>query len=560
MKAGATDIDSTLNLPQTDLKTMLTAKGRLLDAEHGKLVISVLPGSYQLPTTSPIHTLPFKGGDLILNLTPKELLATGTLTIDPQKIIHIALHLPAFHFNQMITKQQRVDGSLNLQVNTLDFLQGFSRTAENIHGQLQMNLTAKGSLAKPNVQGELLLTNGSLSIPKSGLTFTPIQAKLISHDNHWQAEGSITSANQALTLKGQGDFYPQVTGQLNLMGDDFLAVKTPDYTVYLSPQLTMTFNPTSFGVSGSILVPSAKLKPIAFSNTVSLPEDVVFVNQDNTAKNPLNINTDIQIKMGENVALDVKGLRGFLDGAVRIQQSPQSTLNASGQLTIREGKYQAYGQDLIVDQGELTFAGGLIDNPAIHLRAIRKFSKSDLANANQSLDFSAANIDTIDVGSKTTVGIEMTGHLNAHKIKLFSIPANLSQADILSMLLLGKPASQASKSGGQLLLTAISSMNLDTGTKGLQLLSQLKQTLGIDFNLQNNTRYNQATSPNADNTALVVGKSLSKRLYLSYNIGLLQTDSNVFTLKYLLNKFFSIQVTASDTGSGLDLLYTHSKD
>ena len=154
----------------------------------------------------------------------------------------------------------------------------------------------------------------------------------------------------------------------------------------------------------------------------------------------------------------------------------------------------------------------------------------------------------------------MTGHLNAHKIKLFSIPANLSQADILSMLLLGKPASQASKSGGQLLLTAISSMNLDTGTKGLQLLSQLKQTLGIDFNLQNNTRYNQATSPNADNTALVVGKSLSKRLYLSYNIGLLQTDSNVFTLKYLLNKFFSIQVTASDTGSGLDLLYTHSKD
>ncbi len=128
------------------------------------------------------------------------------------------------------------------------------------------------------------------------------------------------------------------------------------------------------------------------------------------------------------------------------------------------------------------------------------------------------------------------------------------------MLLLGKPASQASKSGGQLLLAAITSMNLDSGTKGLQLLSQLKQTLGIDFNVQNNTRYNQATSQVGDNTALVVGKSLSKRLYLSYNIGLLQRDSNLFTLKYLLNKFFSIQVTASDSGSGLDLLYTHGKN
>ena len=154
----------------------------------------------------------------------------------------------------------------------------------------------------------------------------------------------------------------------------------------------------------------------------------------------------------------------------------------------------------------------------------------------------------------------MSGRLNAHKIKLFSIPANLSQSDILSMLLLGKPASQASQSGGQLLLAAISSMNLDSGTKGLQLLSQLKQTLGVDFNVQNNTRYNQPTTQAGGNTAFVVSKSLTKRLFLSYNIGLLQNDSNVFTLKYLLNKFFSIQVNTSDSGSGLDLLYTHSNN
>ena len=424
-----------------------------------------------------------------------------------------------------------------------------------------MNLTAKGTLAEPIIKGEIALSNGSLSIPKSGLTFSPIEAKLQTSNKHWQAQGSITADGHALTLKGQGDFSPKVTGQLNLIGDNFPAMKTTDYMINLSPQLAMNFNPNSVSITGSVLIPSAHLKPISFSNTVSLSEDVVFVSKTSTKVIPFNMSTDIQIKMGPEVALDIKGMHGFLDGAIQLKQSPQSPLSATGELTVRNGKYKAYGQDLIIDQGQLTFtSSGSIDNPGIHIRAIRKFSNTDpnIADATQSLNFSAANIDTIDVSSQTTVGIELTGHLNAHKIKLFSIPASLSQSDILSMLLLGKPASQASQSGGKLLLAAISSMNLDSGTKGLQLLSQLKQTLGIDFNLQSNTRYNQPSDQVGGNTALVVGKSLTKRLYLSYNIGLLQNDSNVLTLKYLLSKFFSIQVTTSDSGSGLDLLYTHS--
>ena len=561
VKNKRTDITSSLLFPQSNLKTTITAKGTIYDAQHAQLSLSINSGHYQLPADSPIQVIQFNGGTLSVNMTPKELQAKGMLMMDQDKRINLVLTLPKFRLTEM-TKKQPINGQLQVQINSLEFLQGLSKFIENVKGQLQMNLIAKGTLAKPIVSGELLLTNASLFVPKSGLTFGPIQAKLISHDKHWQAQGSITSLDQAITLKGQGDFFPQVTGQLNISGDNFTAIKNANYTINLSPHLAINFRPNALDVTGSIVVPSATLKPISFSNTVSLSDDAIFVSKTQTAANPLNMSTDVQLKMGPAVALDVKGLRGFLDGAIQIKQSPKSILNATGELTIRDGKYQAYGQDLIIDQGQLMFTGGLIDNPGIHIRAIRKFSatNTNLTQASQSLDFSAANIDTIDVGSQTTVGIEMSGHLNAHKIKLFSIPANLSQADILSMLLLGKPANQASKSGGQLLLAAISSMNLDSGTKGLQLLSQLKQTMGIDFNVQSNARYNQTTAQAGDNTTFVVSKSLTKRLFLSYNIGLLQNDSNVFTLKYLLNKFFSIQVNTSDTGSGIDLLYTHSKD
>lgn len=68
------------------------------------------------------------------------------------------------------------------------------------------------------------------------------------------------------------------------------------------------------------------------------------------------------------------------------------------------------------------------------------------------------------------------------------------------------------------------------------------------------------TNQVSDTTSVVVGKSLSKRIYLSYNVGLSQADPNVLTLKYLLNKFFSIQVSSSDTSNGIDLLYTATKE
>ena len=555
------DVKSVLTLLQNELKTSLLVNATLNGANDAKLALIINPGVYQLPQKSPIPAIPFKGGRLLITLTPKALLAKGMFTIDQQTTLNLGLRMPSFHFNDI--KHQALDGTLNINVNSLGFLKGLSPLIEKPQGQLQMKLTTKGTLGTPIITGALILSNASVFLPKTGLSFSPINARLQTKNNQWQAEGSINSNGQSLNLKGQGKFSPLITGQLHLLGENFLAMKTPQYTIDLSPQLTIDFNPMSLSVSGSILVPTATLKPTSFSNTVNLSEDVVFVHEKSSIPDsPFNLSTDLQINMGQKVELEVKGLDGFLDGSLHIKKLPHAAVNAIGELTIRDGKYRAYGQDLIVVQGQLLFAGGAIDNPGIRLQAIRKFNStsSTTTSPNHLFDFNAANLDSVDLGQDITVGININGRLNAHTIKLFSIPATLSQSDILSMLLLGRPASQASKSGGQLLLAAISSMNLDTGKKGMQLLSQLKQTLGIDLNVQNNTLYNQQTNQASDNTALVVGKSLSKRIYLSYNIGLLQKDSNVLTLKYLLNKFFSIQVSTSDSANGIDFLYTRGEN
>lgn len=549
-------VKSTLDVAGERLKTLISANSTLRSSNDMLLDIIVSPGIYRLPKGSSISEIPFQGGNVHLLLNSNALNANGLFRIDAQKTIHLTAQVPQFHWDNI--QDQNLKGKLNLHINTLDFIQDPSNTIENLHGQLQLTIMATGKLAKPFIKGDLSLIEGSVSIPKSGLTFSPIQATVRSSQNLWQAQGTIVSNGQTLSLQGQGKFWPEIAGKINVQGNHFAVMKTDQYYIEVSPQLTLVGKQHGMDITGKILVPNAQIKPILFTDAVHLSDDVVFVDKQTTEPAiPYDIKTDVQIIMGDKVELNMKGLTGFLDGTIQVQQQPKNALNARGELTIRNGKYHAYGQDLSIEKGQLLFTGQL-ENPGLNIRAVRKFNNStvDFSGSNKLLDFDASNAPSVEFG-KTTVGIQITGRLNSNKVSLFSIPANLSQSDILSMLILGKPANQANKAGGQLLVAAISSMNLDSGTKGMQLIDQLKQKLGIDFNLQNNSLYNQQSNQVSDNTALSVGKAISKRLYLSYNIGILKTDNNVLILKYLLNKFLSIQANASDSATGVDLLYTH---
>ena len=543
-----------------NLQTLITAKASLNKPTEGQLTLTIHPGSYQLAEGA---SLQFVGGEIKAQLTRTNLNLKGKLTLDQYKSLMLSLDLPQFQLDKGWSKTQDIKGSLSLNVNSFAFLENLNAGISKAQGQLQAILKASGTLSKPIVEGTISLDKAGFLIPQLGLNLNPIQINIKSHEKHWDAVGSLNAEGKSLTLKGQGEFIPKLTGSINIEGEHFPLAKTNDYFINVSPQLVLNLSPKSIDLTGTVLIPSAEIKQPSFSKSVSLSEDVVFAGAEAPAPtNPLHINTDIQLKMGDQVALDVKGLKGFLDGVIHLRQLPQGPLKANGELDVREGQYKAYGQDLAIEEGQLIFTGGLINNPGIHVRAIRRFNNTaaSLSGSNELLDFNVTNSQALDVGNSTTVGIEVSGRIKSPKIDLFSVPPTLSQADILSMLLLGKPIKYADKAGGQLLLSAVSSLNLGSGTNGAQLLDQLKQTLGVDVNIQSTTKINQQTHQISESSSVVVGKSVSKRLYVSYNFGLAQADVNVLTITYLLNKFLSIQVNASTTASGIDLLYTHRKE
>lgn len=538
------------------LVTSLNLNGHWQSSEEADLAITLAKGHYQKAELQP---LAFAGGTLRIALGKKQLHAEGNFTLDANKNAKLSLTLPNLKLSQLISQQQPLSGELVVAINSLDFLKDLNPAINAASGQLQMRLKAQGTLYKPVIVGDINLRNGSLVLP-AGIDLHPIALQLTSKDKHWTTKGSIGSRGKTLLVKGSGEFIPVMQGIIQVDGQDFPLVQTEEYQIAISPKLKFDFKPNALTLTGDLLIPQASIKPRMFTSSVNLSDDIVYRGVQPTNPNPFPISTQIHLAMGQHVEIAIKGLRGFLDGAIDLHQRPNEPLRANGELSIRDGKYNAYGQDLTINQGQLLFTGGLVENPGIKLRAIRQFNNAtaSFAGSNRLFDFNAANVQTLDFGGQTTVGIQMSGRLNAPKLQLFSVPANLSQADILSMLLLGKPANQANQSGGQLLLTAISSMNLDSGTKGLQLLEQLKKSLGgFDVNVENNTQYNQKTNQMMETTSFVLSKALSHRLYLSYNLGSTQTGGNLLTLRYLLNKFFSVQVSASPVASGIDLLYTH---
>lgn len=539
------------------LNTTLRLQGKVMNAQEGHLTLMVDPGRWQFKD----HMLDFKSGSVKASLNPQGLSAHTDLSINENIALTSELFLPQFNYLNP-DKTQPLQGQINLSFASLSFLNTLYPDIKNINGLLKAHFAVAGKLSAPTIKGKLSLTEGSFTVLPLNLHAGPVKLLLKSEGHTWEAKGRIAAHNQTLFLTGSGQFSPEMEGVLQLKGQNFLIMNTDEYHIVITPDVQLAFKPGQLSIQGNIVVPSALISPQTFTDSVSLSEDAVFMQKKKEAPSLTQVNTDITISMGNQVKLAVKGLMGRLNGSVHLQQTTPSPLIASGELHITEGKYQAYGQNLVISEGNLVFTGGSVENPGISLRAARQFNNAtdSFSGSNKLLDFGTTNLQSQDFSNKTTVGIEVTGRLKTPKVQLFSIPGTLSQADILSLLLLGKPANQANKSGAQLLLTAISALNLNSGTKGLQLLSQLKSSLGLDLDIQNTSQYNQKTNQMTDGTAFVVGKSLSPRLYLSYNMGLSQNDSNMLTLKYLLNKFFSIQVNASVNSSGIDILYTRQKD
>jgi translocation and assembly module TamB len=228
------------------------------------------------------------------------------------------------------------------------------------------------------------------------------------------------------------------------------------------------------------------------------------------------VTSDVTLALGDKVSIDTAGLKGRLTGSITVHSGADNVTTGTGELSVEDGKYSAYGRQLDIQRGRLIFNGGVIEDPGIDIRAVKVFP---------------------DV----TAGVNVRGTLRQPRISYFSDPS-LTQSQILSLLLAGGSLESVQNRNN-----SAASQLIAQG--GAMLAQQLGSKVGIqDVGLESDL---------SNETSLVLGRYLSPRLYISYGVSLTQS-LNTVKLRYTLSDHWTIKTEAGQA-RGADLVYTIQK-
>ena len=206
-------------------------------------------------------------------------------------------------------------------------------------------------------------------------------------------------------------------------------------------------------------------------------------------------------------------------GELNVSGSSQRAYVGTGRLDLADGEYEAFGQTLNIERGELVFNGPLT-SPQLNIRAVR------------------------DAG-EVTAGVHLTGTPNDLRSTVFSDPA-MRDADALSYLLTGRPLAGASSSEGDTLNQAAFALGL---SRAGAVTEQIRGTLGLET---------LAVEGGGDSSRVVAGKRLGGRLFVEYGYGLID-QLGTLLLRFQINDRLVVETT-SGSATTLDLVYSVKKD
>jgi translocation and assembly module TamB len=470
----------------------------------GEIDATSVEGGLRLDPESPRDLLVYR--DLVLHaqLQPGRAEARFDAKLQGDGTVHAELATASLQDPDAV-----LDGRVEATLRDLAFLELFGDELVSPSGTADAQLAISGTRRAPALQGEARLRAFAAEVPALGLKLHDGEVTLRSRGAAAaQVEGSIVSGDGTLRVAGEFDAAAdaQRTLQLTLKGERVTAAATPELSATVSPDLELGITGSRARLRGKVEVPRARINLERLESATTASPDVVIVDAETAAASEgLQLDSDVSVVLGDDVRLNGFGLKGKLGGQIGVRDRPGRATVARGGLEVG-GEYKAYGQDLKITRGRLSYASTPLDDPALDIRAERE-------------------IDEI------TVGVQVRGSALAPELTLWSDPS-LDQAEQLSYLVLGRPLRSASQADGAQLSQAAAAFG------GNLLAQRLGARMGLD-------EVGVADSRALGGAALTVGKYLSPKLYVSYGVALFGSGQ-VVTFKYLLSRVWSVQV---DSGS-----------
>ena len=469
-----------------------------------------------------VETLSLGDGLVRAELTEHEL--SAGLGLDAGKAGLIEGHFNA-HGEDTDWRSWPLSGELSIDTDAVGFLEAYVSQIDRASGRLKAHLALSGNAAAPELSGELDVTGGALDDYQIALALRDINfhARLSSATLALDGSAKCGPDGSARIDGGIRWDHGQPFGELHLRGADLRVLNIPEARVDASPDVTVRLAATRIDVQGHVNLPYARIAPANLTDAVLPSGDELIVNSSAPATphaSPFKVYSDITLELGERVTINTSGLSGRLSGSIRVRTDDSGISRGSGELQVEEGKYLAYGRNLDVQRGRLLFSNGLMGDPGLDLRAVKKFP---------------------DI----TAGVNVRGTLRSPRMTFFSEP-EVAQSQIVSLLLAGGSLESVQNSG------SAPDPALRNGVSRAELMQGgaiLAQQIGGRYNFE------AGVEQDLDNqTSLVLGRYLSPRLYVSYGVGLAEAINTV-KMRYTIGDHWTIK-TEAGTQRSADLVFT----
>ncbi|MBA3603018.1 MAG: translocation/assembly module TamB [Parachlamydiaceae bacterium] len=333
-------------------------------------------------------------------------------------------------------------------------------------GDLVAEGNINGPVHAPKFKGNVHWNHGTLEHWESGILFHSAQADFNLKDdkitlNSLQAldeVGGKVMAAGIIDLTSTLDFPFSV----NLSIDKSRLLNIENTSVVLSGNGALKGNINGATLKGDFKADSVDIFVKESSSVNNTPMDVIYLNQNPNETLPTQLNTttakwpicyDIRVQNKGNIAIYNKEFSSEWKGDLKIAGCNNLPL-FSGDLRLLKGEYLFKGKKLKVVEGTISFAGDLKKKTTLYVVV-------------------EMEIDRI------VAQIVLKGPIDNPLLEFRSTPP-MSQREILSWVIFGRGPKDITPYEGSELVQSLSDLKGSGGGSSENLLSRLKESLGID--------------------------------------------------------------------------------
>jgi translocation and assembly module TamB len=297
----------------------------------------------------------------------------------------------------------RLRGSLDLNLDNLQLVDELFDTVEGLDGSLRLSLALGGVTADPEFDGGFDLSNVSFQIPSLGTEISALSLRgRVNKADRVTLRGAFRAGEGSGSLTAEAAFldWSDLRFSTRVQGEGLALARLPDLSLDLSPDISLGYQQGRWDVSGTALIPSARLSPLATGvDRVDESPDVVVVagapveDPAFVQQRPAQIDGSIEVALGDEVKVVMDKAKLDLAGAVNLLWAGDLTPTATGEIRVN-GNITAWGPRLLINNGRVRWAGETVGNPQLEVSAERDvFGNTAVRTAGVRVSGPASNPD-----------------------------------------------------------------------------------------------------------------------------------------------------------------------